>query len=229
LSAEETDRLIVKAQAGDKPAMDRLVSSNMKLVFRCAAKYQHSLPLEDLIQEGTIGLMKAISRFDTKRKLRLSTYAYLWITVMCRKASQVNGVVSAYVGNKSYRTLKTMPQVSITEPLHSSGPDDPETLEGKLADQGELQDQKFDRAETSRVVRTRLHVLFPNTAHGARRRRDILNRLYHYEPAESMDPDYTLGAIGDRHDVSRERIRQLEVQIRRKIHKDPVFQKMVAK
>lgn len=58
----------------------RIASANLRLVMAIAKKYRHSgLPLEDLIQEGNIGLMKAVQRFDVNRQTRFSTYAVWWI------------------------------------------------------------------------------------------------------------------------------------------------------
>lgn len=65
---------------GDAEAARRLVSSHMRLVVKLAMQYRrYSVPVEDLISEGTIGLMKSVERFDPDRGFRLSTYALWWI------------------------------------------------------------------------------------------------------------------------------------------------------
>ena len=74
-SAEEAD-LSRRARAGQEPARRRLVEKNLRLVISVAKKYRgYGLPFEDLIQEGNIGLMKAVDRYDPDRGFRFSTYA----------------------------------------------------------------------------------------------------------------------------------------------------------
>lgn len=80
LTAQEERELTVAAQAGSAEARDRLVECNIRLVINIAKAYQsRSLALEDLIQEGAIGLMTAIERFDPSKGFRFSTYATHWI------------------------------------------------------------------------------------------------------------------------------------------------------
>lgn len=65
---------------GDDEAAGRLIASHMRLVVKMAMQYRrYSVPVEDLISEGTMGLMKAVERFDPDRGFRLSTYALWWI------------------------------------------------------------------------------------------------------------------------------------------------------
>ncbi len=80
LSAEEERDLAVRCQQGDQEARARLLESNLRLVVSIARRYQQRhLPLLDVIQEGTLGLIHALNHFDPARGFRLSTYASWWI------------------------------------------------------------------------------------------------------------------------------------------------------
>src|SRR5947209_2802561 len=80
LTSEEEIELTRLVQAGNQTARSRLIESNMRLVINIAKSYRNrAIPLEDLIQEGAIGLMQAAERFDPDKNFRFSTYATHWI------------------------------------------------------------------------------------------------------------------------------------------------------
>ena len=77
---EELTKRITDAESEARSARDELVQANLRLVISIAVKYQgHNVPLEDLIQEGNIGLIKAASKFDYQKGFKFSTYAIWWI------------------------------------------------------------------------------------------------------------------------------------------------------
>src|ERR671918_147221 len=80
LKPSEEIELAKRIEKGDLAAKDRMVNSNLRLVVANARRYQgQGLALGDLIQEGMLGLIRAVEKFDWRKGFRFSTYATLWI------------------------------------------------------------------------------------------------------------------------------------------------------
>jgi RNA polymerase primary sigma factor len=87
LTAPEEVELAKRIERGDLQAKERMINSNLRLVVSIAKRYQgHGLPLGDLIQEGIIGLNRAVEKFDWRRGFKFSTYATWWIRQACQRA-----------------------------------------------------------------------------------------------------------------------------------------------
>ena len=87
LTPKEEITLARRIRRGDKKAREQMITANLRLVVKIARDYEGlGLPLLDLINEGNIGLMKGIERFDPRKGAKLSTYASLWIKQAIRRA-----------------------------------------------------------------------------------------------------------------------------------------------
>src|SRR4029077_12226404 len=84
--AEEV-ALAKRIERGDAVAKERMINSNLRLVISIAKRYQgHDVPLLDLVQDGVIGLNRAVEKFDWRRGFKFSTYATWWIRQAVQRA-----------------------------------------------------------------------------------------------------------------------------------------------
>jgi RNA polymerase primary sigma factor len=80
LTAKEEKEIAFKIKRGDKQARQKMIKSNLRLVINIAKKYSYlGVPMLDLIEEGNLGLIKAVSKFNPNKGYRFSTYAAWWI------------------------------------------------------------------------------------------------------------------------------------------------------
>jgi len=92
LTPDQELELAERIRCGDSAARDLMIRANLRFVIKIAREYEHlGLPLLDLINEGNIGLMLAVDRYDPRKGARLSTYSVLWIRQRIRRALASQG------------------------------------------------------------------------------------------------------------------------------------------
>src|SRR5262245_12633777 len=157
LTPAEEVALAKRIEAGDEAAKNRMVESNLRLVVAVARAYGHrGVPLLDLIQEGTLGLIRAVERFDWRRGTKLSTYAVWWIRqaidrAVCNQAELIR--VPVHVQQRR-RRLARAEQALNSEPTRTSSV-------GKLATAADL---SIEQAELALAARHDFTPLDPTDA-----------------------------------------------------------------
>ena len=116
LTHEEEINLSKRTKAGDEKSRQRLIEKNLRLVVSVAKKYRgYGLPFEDLIQEGNIGLMKAVEKYDPDRGFRFSTYATWWVRQAVQRAVADKGRtirVPVHMGEKIRKMARAYNELS---------------------------------------------------------------------------------------------------------------------
>lgn len=116
LNAEDEKVLARKVEQGDRAARNKMIESNLRLVVKIAKRYlNRGLPFLDLIEEGNLGLMKAVERFSLEKECRFSTYATWWIRQSIERAlvNQSRTIrLPVHVSDDISRMLKVSRQLS---------------------------------------------------------------------------------------------------------------------
>jgi RNA polymerase primary sigma factor len=199
LTREDEHVLAVSAGRGDASAKQALVRHNMTLVVAIARKQRRgTVRLDDLVQEGNVGLMRAVEKFDPHAGTRFSTYAVWWIRAyVSRYLKEARSTVRPRSGDVA------QPDLSLDTPI---GEDGDMTHLDLLEDDGVGPEGRYLSAESDHTVR---HALAKVRRRIGEPGWDIVrNRL-------QRDSPKTLEEIGKRWDVSRERVRQIEVKTKR--------------
>jgi RNA polymerase sigma-32 factor len=244
LTREEEHALAKKyQQTGDVQAAYRLVASNLRLVVKLAHEYHRNpLSLLDLIQEGNIGLMQAVKKYDPDRGVKLSSYAAWWIRAYILRYIMDNwkmvklGTTEAQ--RKLFFKLRQEQDKLVAQGFEASPKLLAERLNVTEQDVVEM-DQRLGHDELSIDApvgddpkNTRADRFLPSTAAGAEENlgNEELKALFREKLAEfakslegkerfifenrlTADEPLTLQDIGDKYGVSRERARQIEAAL----------------
>ena len=239
--AEELD-LARRKDMGDDAAKRQLVESNLRLVIAMARAYSSSgVPLLDLIQEGNMGLMRAVEKFDYRRGYKLSTYATWWIRQSMTRAiaDQARTIrLPLHVLDlvkKLHRANRTLAQKLGRDPLPSELAaelqipidrvlelqrtiEDPVSLEGPVGD-GEsnfadlVEDQNARQPEAAVTRSQREQELRAALDELGERTRLVLEARFGLNDREPA----TLEQVGAEIGVTRERVRQIETRALREL------------
>lgn len=240
------DALVAAVKRERKRALDvrnGFVRANLRLVVSVARRFHHyRLPLIDLIQEGNLGLIKSVHRYDHRKGFRFSTYAHWWIRqaierAIMNKGAQVRLPVHVFdarrevakVTRELTHSLGREPDlIEIAAALHTPleklievlaavprepqslddpiGDDEDRTLAEAIAADGALPDEQVISLDEETTAKRLLQKLSPMEI-------DIITRRF----GLGTDNDETLEEIGKTYALSRERVRQIQVQGLKKI------------
>lgn len=236
LTRKEEVELSAAIQQGDEAAREYMIRANLRLVVKIAREYENfGLPLLDLINEGNIGLMRAVERFDPRRGAKFSTYSALWIRQHMRRALASQGktiTLPLYVVDQAYHLGQTEARLreimgreaTVAELGHELGlsPDRiaelrrvslrPTSLDAPLAGEDSsrladvVPDESADSPEEQFAKENTLALMRETLPKLPPREATILRLRFGLDSGQEK----TLEEIGSMLGVTRERIRQLQ-------------------
>tara|TARA_Y100000389_G_scaffold156645_1_gene157563 strand:- start:244 stop:1080 length:837 start_codon:yes stop_codon:yes gene_type:complete len=239
ITPEEEIKLAIKIQLGDEKAKDKLVKANLKFVISIAKEYQgQGLSLSDLISEGNLGLVRAATRYDHTRGFRFISYAVWWIKEAILKSLNDNSRIIRLPSNvikklsdlrkeinkfetenerlpiygdltdehgETIDTPKTPSCTSLNDVINEDGDELYCLLEDKNSTtEKEIFSQDDKIKEEIKNILSKLDV----------REKEVLESYF------GINKDYdgmTLEAIGEKYDLTKERIRQIKEKAIRRI------------
>lgn len=254
LSIEQQRDLALKILDGDNKARELFINSNLRLVVNVAKRYiGNGLTFLDLIQEGNLGLITAVDKYDVKKGFNFSTYAIWWIRQAITKAIEYKGRtirIAAHVYEKVQLYKKVFRNLELKlnrEPTINEIADEMELSVSEVSD---LQQLQIDVVSINAIIedekRTELEDFIVSTDESPEdiatkenmkqdinnlliscnlkpRERDILILRYGLDGKEPM----TLVEIGKIYNLTRERVRQIESNALKKIRKSNFVKRLV--
>lgn len=231
LSADEERALALRWRTGDQLAGRRLIEASLPFVITIAAEYRRwGVPLEDLIQQGNLGLLKGAMRFDPERDCRLITYAVYWIRAEIReyvvkayRLVRIGGSKSERRALRVYRKTREedperLAELSGVSPEHAArllpmlkqrdvsldaAPDGETPAIDRLRDGGASPEEEAISNTDNEVARRRIDRAMKSLTE--RERWIVESRVLGEE-------DVTLEALGRTLGISKERVRQIEAR-----------------
>jgi RNA polymerase sigma-32 factor len=234
----ETERELARAsRAGDREASEKLIAACLPFVVRIALEYRRwGVPIEDLVQQGSLGLLRAAEKYDTDKDVRLITYAVYWIRAEIRdyvvRCYRIVRLGTTRSERRALRAFRREGVENVADLAERSGMPMArcEKLWPILAHVDTSLDVVFDDARGPVVERMPSEVSTPEelwlartqaeatrtAVRGAMRRLDKRERRIAHARFLSDEPS-TLEELGKELGVSKERVRQLEVRVRDKL------------
>jgi RNA polymerase primary sigma factor len=236
LTPKEENELAARIKKGDKKAREQMIKANLRLVVKIAREYEdYGMPLLDLINEGNMGLMKAVERFDPAKGAKLSTYSAWWIKQSIKRAlaNQSKTIrLPVHVVDKLFHMRQAsvkLQEVLGREPTDEELGDElgfsaqkvaqlrtaairPASLEAPLGDDETsriadvVRDETADTPYEQLEDKTNTSMLRELVATLDPREAEILR----YRFGLDGDPERTLEEVGQKFGVTRERIRQIQ-------------------
>ena len=244
LTPEQEVSLARKVRKGDQEARHHMIQANLRLVISIAKRYSHlGLPISDLIEEGNLGLMRAVAKFNPGKGFRFSTYAAWWIKQYVLRAIANQGktiripvymvdLISRYrkVTERLSQRLGRKPSAgevarSMKCPVRKVQEIEgmlltPASLDAPLGDEGtsqfmDLVESTQSASATDTLAEFLKHEQVEDLlSRLTEREREVLNFRYGLQDGVT----YTLGETAKRLGVTRERVRQIQNSAERKLH-----------
>ena len=243
LTREEEITLAQRIEAGDKSAKDQLVMANLKLVVSVAKKYVgRGLQLHDLIQEGNLGLLKAVDKFDWRKECKFSTYATWWLkqSILQALADQsrtirlpayLSEIINKIATAKRALLQKNGKEASIEELAEFCQEDvekikevldfinEPLSLDALTSSEDPLIDLLEDKSQETPLSSLLNQGLKNSTVEVLSQLGERDAKIIKMRFGIDEEKTYTLEEIGKHFSITRERVRQVEEKVLQKLRK----------